>query len=31
VPPVLLAEAWADYHAIAACVSFDADWERKVP
>lgn len=32
VPPVLLAEAWADYHTVAAaCTGFDADWERKVP
>ncbi len=32
VPPVLLAEAWADYLAVAsACAGFDADWERKMP
>jgi hypothetical protein len=32
VPPVLLAEAYADYHAVAAaCSGFDADWEKKIP
>ncbi len=32
VPPVLLAEVWADYHAVAAaCAGFDADWQKKVP
>jgi hypothetical protein len=32
VPPVLLAEAYADYHAVAAaCQGFDPDWERKMP
>ena len=32
VPPVLLAEAWHDYHAVAAaCQGFDPEWERKVP
>ncbi|GAB2923984.1 hypothetical protein GCM10027093_74260 [Paraburkholderia jirisanensis] len=32
VPPVLLAEAYADYLAIAeACAGFDADWEKKMP
>jgi hypothetical protein len=32
VPPVLLAEAWGDYHAVAAaCQGFDPDWERKMP
>nr|WP_315208452.1 DUF4132 domain-containing protein [uncultured Albidiferax sp.] len=32
VPPVLLAEAYADYHAVAAvCAGFDADWEKKMP
>lgn len=32
VPPVLLAEAYADYLAVAgACAGFDADWEKKVP
>jgi len=32
VPPVLLAEAWHDYHAVAAaCRGFDPDWERKMP
>ncbi len=32
VPPVLLAEAYADYLAIAqACTGFDADWEKKMP
>ncbi|MCK4120730.1 DUF4132 domain-containing protein [Ralstonia nicotianae] len=32
VPPVLLAEAYADYHAIAqACAGFDAGWEKKMP
>jgi hypothetical protein len=32
VPPVLLAEAWGDYHAVAAaCQGYDPDWERKMP
>jgi hypothetical protein len=32
VPPVLLAEAYGDYHAVAAaCQGFDPDWERKMP
>lgn len=32
VPPVLLAEAYNDYHALAAaCTGFDPDWQRKVP
>lgn len=32
VPPVLLAEAYADYLAVAqACTGFDADWEKKMP
>ncbi|MTW13320.1 DUF4132 domain-containing protein [Pseudoduganella eburnea] len=32
VPPVLLAECYADYHAVAKqCVGFDPDWEKKVP
>ncbi len=31
VPPVLLAEAYADYLAVAqACAGFDADWEKKM-
>ncbi len=31
VPPVLLAEAYADYLAVAqACVGFDAEWEKKM-
>jgi hypothetical protein len=32
VPPVLLAEAYADYHAVAAaCSGYDPEWERKMP
>lgn len=32
VPPVLLAEAYADYLAVAqACSGFDANWEKKMP
>lgn len=32
VPPVLLAEAYGDYHAVAAaCVGFDPEWEKKMP
>jgi HEAT repeat protein len=31
VPPVMLAECWADYHAIAAKGSFDPDWEKIAP
>jgi hypothetical protein len=31
VPPVLLAEAYADYLAVAeACAGFDVDWEKKM-
>ncbi|MBB6557977.1 HEAT repeat protein [Acidovorax soli] len=32
VPPVLLAEAYADYLAVAqACTGFDPEWEKKMP
>ncbi|MES2889404.1 MAG: DUF4132 domain-containing protein [Pseudomonadota bacterium] len=32
VPPVLLAEAYADYLAVAeVCAGFDAEWEKKTP
>lgn len=32
VPPVLLAEAYGDYLAVAAaCTGFDPDWEKKTP
>jgi len=32
VPPVLLAEAYADYLSIAqACTGYDPDWEKKMP
>lgn len=32
VPPVLLAEAYADYLCVAqACAGFDAGWEKKMP
>ena len=31
VPPVMLAECWADYHAIAAKGAFDPDWEKISP
>ncbi len=32
VPPVLLAEAYADYLAVAqACAGFDPAWEKKIP
>lgn len=32
VPPVLLAEAYGDYLAVAAaCTGFDPDWEKKSP
>lgn len=31
VPPVMLAECWADYHAIAAKGVFDAEWEKMSP
>jgi len=32
VPPVLLAEAYADYLSVAqACAGFDAGWEKKMP
>ena len=31
VPPILLSEAWNDYHAIAAAgAGFDPDWQAKV-
>lgn len=31
LPPALLAEVWADYHAVAAaCAGFDPDWQKKV-
>jgi hypothetical protein len=31
VPPVLLAEAYGDYHAVAAaCAGYDPDWEKKL-
>lgn len=29
VPPVLLSEAWCDYHAMAANAVFDAEWRKK--
>lgn len=28
VPPVMLAECWADYHAVAAKGAFDPEWEK---
>ena len=32
VPPVLLAESYADYHAVArSCGGYDPDWESKMP
>jgi hypothetical protein len=32
VPTILLAEAYADYHTVAAaCSGFDANWEKKMP
>lgn len=31
VPPVMLAECWADYHAVAAKGAFDPDWEKISP
>lgn len=31
VPPVLLAECWADYHAVAAKGAFDPEWETISP
>ncbi len=31
VPPVLLAECWADYHAVAARGAFDPEWEKISP
>lgn len=31
VPPVMLAECWADYHAVAAKGAFDPDWEKVAP
>jgi hypothetical protein len=31
VPPVLLAECWADYHAVAAKGAFDPEWEKISP
>ncbi|WBS00998.1 DUF4132 domain-containing protein [Pseudoduganella sp. SL102] len=31
VPPVLLAEAYGDYHAVAASSRFDEQWQKKVP
>ncbi|MFC4160659.1 DUF4132 domain-containing protein [Chitinimonas lacunae] len=32
VPPVLLAEVYADYHQLAdACAGFEPDWEKKTP
>ena len=31
VPPVMLAECWADYHAFAAKGAFRADWEKVCP
>ncbi len=31
VPPVMLAECWADYHAVAAKGAFDPDWENISP
>jgi hypothetical protein len=31
VPPVLLAEAYADYHKVAAVGAFDPHWESKSP
>lgn len=31
VPPVMLAECWADYHAVAAKAVFDPEWEKISP
>lgn len=31
VPPVMLAECWADYHAVAARGAFDPEWEKISP
>lgn len=32
VPPILLAEAYGDYHAVAAaCAGFEPEWEKKMP
>ncbi|WP_261300262.1 DUF4132 domain-containing protein [Sphingomonas alpina] len=31
VPPVMLAECWADYHAVAARGAFDPEWEKLSP
>jgi hypothetical protein len=31
VPPVLLTESWADYHAVAAKGAFDPEWEKISP
>lgn len=32
IPPVLLAEAYGDYHAVAAaCGGYDPEWEKKMP
>jgi hypothetical protein len=31
VPPVMLAECWADFHALAKKGKFDPDWEKKAP
>ncbi len=31
VPPVMLAECWADYHAVAAKGAFDPEWEKICP
>ncbi len=31
VPPVMLAECWADLHRIARKASFDPDWEKVAP
>ncbi|CUH75557.1 DUF4132 domain-containing protein [Tropicibacter naphthalenivorans] len=31
LPPVMLAECWADLHAIAAKASFDPEWEKVAP
>lgn len=31
VPPVMLAECWADYHAVATKGAFDPDWEKISP
>ena len=31
VPPVMLVECWADYHAVAAKAVFDPEWEKISP